>query len=149
MSLIVSDTSPLHYLALIGEVHILPTLYGHIIIPQKVYDEMRQPNTPAAVKAVVASLPSWIEVRTITTPIPATLAHLDIGEQEAITLAMELQADVLLIDETKGRTAAKLHGLKILGILGLLYDAADANLSDLKNAFDKLKRTNFRATDAL
>jgi hypothetical protein len=49
------------------------------------------------------------------------LSQLDSGEQEAITLALELQADALLIDELKGRKAAKQHGLKIVGVLGVLF----------------------------
>lgn len=149
MALIVSDTSPLHYLARIGELHVLPVLYGRVIIPQKVFDELQQPSTPTAVKTIATSLPSWLEVRAITTPIDASLSHLDQGEQEAITLALEIQADTLLIDETKGRDAAELCGLGIIGTLGVLYSAADTGLCDLKKAFDNLKQTNFRATDAL
>jgi uncharacterized protein len=149
MTLIVSDASPIHYLALIGEVHVLHSLYGHIIIPQKVFDELVQPNTPQAVKLFASSLPSWVEIRTISTSIPSSLSHLDRGEQESITLAIEIQADILLIDETKGRNAAKVHGIKVIGALGVLYDAAVAGLCDLSNAFDKLRQTNFRATDAL
>lgn len=149
MALIVSDTSPLHYLALIEEIHVLPALYGHIIIPQKVFDELRMPKTPQAVKEVVMPLPPWLEVRLTTTPINATLSHLDRGEQEAITLALEIQADTILIDETKGRKAAKLHGLKIIGILGVLLDAAQAGLSDFEIACEKLKQTNFRASENL
>jgi predicted nucleic acid-binding protein len=149
MTLIVSDASPLHYLARIGEVHILPALYGRIIIPQKVFDELQQPSTPVAVKTFVSSLPSWLEIRAVTTQIDASLSHLDRGEQEAITLALEIQAEALLIDETKGRDAAELHGLRIIGTLGVLYSAADIGLCDLKKAFTNLKQTNFRATDAL
>lgn len=149
MTLIVSDASPLHYLALIGEVHILPVLYGHVVIPQKVFDELQQPSTPAAVKMFAASPPHWLEIRTVTTPIDVSLSHLDRGEQEAITLALEIQAEALLIDETKGRDAAELCGLNIIGTLGVLYSAADAGLCNLKKAFDDLKKTNFRATDAL
>jgi predicted nucleic acid-binding protein len=109
MTLIVSDASPLHYLARIGEVHILPALYGRIIIPQKVFNELQQPSTHVVVKTFVSSLPPWLEIRAVTTPIDASLSHLDRGEQEAITLALEIQAEVLLIDETKGRDAAELR----------------------------------------
>ena len=50
-------------------------------------------------KAFVSSSPSWLEVQAVTTPIDSILSHLDRGEQEAITLALEIQADILLIDE--------------------------------------------------
>lgn len=149
MTIVVSDASPLHYLARIGEAHILPALFGRVVIPQKVFSELQQPKTPSAVKAFAASIPSWIEVQAVTTPIDASLSHLDQGEQEAITLALEIRAEALLIDETKGRDAAELCGLEIIGTLGVLYSAADAGLCDLKKAFDNLKKTNFRATDGL
>ena len=149
MTLIVSDTSPLHYLALIGEIQILPALYGRIIIPEKVFDELQQPHTPVIIKTLISALPSWLEVRSITTSIDASLSHLDRGEQEAITLAIELQADELLIDESNGRDAAEACGLKIIGTLGVLYDAAGDGLCDLEQAFEKLKQTNFRATEHL
>jgi len=149
MSIIVSDTSPIHYFALIGETDLLLTLYGSVIIPQEVSKELQKPNTPPDVKAFARSRPTWLEIRTISTPIDARLAHLDKGEQEAITLAIELQAGILLIDETRGRDAAELLGLEIIGTLGVLYDAAIAGLCDLQNVFDKLQRTNFRATAKL
>ena len=149
MALIVSDTSPIHYLALIEETHILPALFGRVIIPQKVFEELQQPKTPQVVKDLAASRPSWLEIRAISIPIASALSHLDRGEQEAITLALEIQADTLLIDETKGRRAAKLHGLKIIGILGVLFAAAQAGLCELEDAYDKLKQTNFRASENL
>jgi uncharacterized protein len=77
------------------------------------------------VKTFVSSLPSWLEIRAVTTPIDASLSHLDQGEQEAITLALEIPAEALLINETKGRDAAELRGLRIIGTLGVLYSAAD------------------------
>lgn len=149
MAIIVSDTSPLHYLALIDETHILPELFGRVIIPQQVFDELQQPNTPDAVKAFAKSLPTWLEVRSIQIPIDSSLFHLDKGEQEAITLAIEIQADALLIDETKGRRAAKLHGLRVVGVLGVLLDASLAGICELETAFDKLRQTNFRASESL
>lgn len=149
MTLIVSDASPLHYLALIQEAHILPLLFGRVIIPQKVFDELQQPNTPGAVKAFATSLPSWLEIQTITTPIDASLSHLDRGEQEAITLAIEIHAETLLIDETKGRRAAKSHGLKTIGTLAILLDGAAAGHCNLEKSFEKLRQTNFRATETL
>lgn len=149
MAIIVSDTSPLHYLALVDETHILPELFGRVIIPQQVFDELQQPNTPDVVKAFATSRPAWLEVRSIQMPIDGSLTYLDKGEQEAITLAIEIQADALLIDETEGRGAAKLHSLRVVGVLGVLLDAALAGICELETAFDKLKQTNFRASDRL
>ena len=149
MPLIISDASPIHYLALIGETQILPALYAKVIIPQKVYDEIRQPQTPAIVRSFANALPAWVEVRAISSPIDESLLTLDREEQEAITLALEMKADALLIDESKGRDAARLHGLRIIGTMRVLYDAAGVGLCDLEKAFEKLRQTNFRASAAL
>ena len=149
MALIVSDASPIHYLALIGKTDLLLALFGHLAIPQEVFDELQKPGTPDDVKAFAISRPVWLEVRAISTPIDASLTHLDQGEQEAITLALESQATALLIDETKGRRAATRHGLKVVGTLGVLLDAALNGLGDLEGDINKLRQTNFHATEAL
>jgi predicted nucleic acid-binding protein len=60
--MVVSDTSPLNYLILIGQINILPTLYGRVIISQSVYEKLGAPETPEAVREWKANLPSWIEV---------------------------------------------------------------------------------------
>jgi predicted nucleic acid-binding protein len=149
MTVIISDASPLHYLAIIGEIDLLPKLYGQVIIPQKVQEELKRLRTPEVVKAFISSSPSWLEVRSISTPIDSSLAELDPGEQEAITLALEIGAHALLIDDIDGRDAARLLGLRIIGTLGILYDAAGQGFCDLENAFDRLQQTNFRASKKL
>ncbi|MGH9841745.1 MAG: DUF3368 domain-containing protein [Blastocatellia bacterium] len=149
MTLIISDASPLHYLALIGQAHILPALYGRVIVPLRVFDELQRPNTPETVKAFVQSRPAWLEIQSISTRIDESLLHLDRGEQEAITLAIEIKADTLLIDETKGRRAAKERGLITVGTLAALLEAARADLCNLEDSFILLKQTNFRATEKL
>jgi len=61
MPVVISDASPIHYLALIEETQILQALYGSVIIPRKVFDEIRKPNTPAIVKSFADALPAWVE----------------------------------------------------------------------------------------
>lgn len=84
MALIVSDASPIHYLALIGETDLNLALFGYLVIPQEVFDELQKPETPDDVKAFAISRPAWLEMHAVSTPIDASLAHLDKGEQEAI-----------------------------------------------------------------
>jgi len=79
----------------------------------------------------VATHPEWLEVRTVSVPLDASLAFLDVGEREAIHLATELEADALIIDEPAGREAAKQQGLRVIGTLRVLYDAAEAGLCNL------------------
>jgi len=77
------------------------------------------------------------------------LAHLDIGEREAITLALELGADLILIDERDGREAALACGLRVAGTLRVLADAAAIDAVDLAQAFAALRSTSFRADPRL
>ncbi|MCL2646222.1 MAG: hypothetical protein FWD61_04345 [Phycisphaerales bacterium] len=88
--------------------------------------------------------PAWLDVRrpTITVGMPA----LDKGELAAITLAMELHADRLLIDEQMGRQIAQRNGIAVTGILAVIRDAAVAGLIDIQEVLPRLKRTSFRAS---
>ncbi|MBV9305512.1 MAG: DUF3368 domain-containing protein [Acidobacteriaceae bacterium] len=72
------------------------------------------------------------------------LAGLGAGEAEAIILAAELDADLLLMDDRRGVAAALRRGLIVTGTMSLLARAAQRGILDLADAFDKLKRTNFR-----
>ena len=60
--MLVSDTSPINYLVLIGQINVLPTLYGRVLIPQSVYEELGALEAPETVREWRANLPSWIEV---------------------------------------------------------------------------------------
>jgi predicted nucleic acid-binding protein len=69
---------------------------------------------------------------------------LDAGEEAAIALAIELHADLLLMDDEEGVIAARGKGLEVTGTLGLLGRAAERHFPNLAEAFDRLKHTNFR-----
>ncbi len=71
------------------------------------------------------------------------IADLHAGEAAAISLARELRADRLIIDESPGRAAARQRGIPIIGTVGVLELAADAGLIDLERAFEAVKRTDF------
>jgi predicted nucleic acid-binding protein len=145
MSVIISNTMPINYLVLIDHVAILHHLYTHVIIPQAVFEEFQDEGTPAKVKEWVGSHPEWLEVRTVSVPLDSSLTLIDVGEREAIYLAKEIRADALIIDEPDGREAAKRQGLRVIGTLRVLYDAAEAGLCDLRHAYERLQQTTFRA----
>ncbi len=63
--IVVSDTSPLNYLILIDYQDVLPTLFGQIIIPQAVINELQHTKTPNKIKSWIAAKPVWLEVRTV------------------------------------------------------------------------------------
>jgi predicted nucleic acid-binding protein len=141
--IVVADATPLHYLALIASTPILPVLFGHILIPHAVAEELQHPQTPAEVRAWLASPPPWLEIRHVGHAPATTLAHLDPGEQEAILLAQELQADLLLMDDWQGRQEAHRRALIVTGTLGVLERAAEQELLDLPTALTRLQATNF------
>lgn len=147
--IVVSNTSPLCYLVLIGHAEVLPKLYGSIATTQTVVSELRHPDAPPPVRAWAATPPDWLKVHDDQLSADVTLAKLDAGERTTLLLAVNLRADVVLLDEMAARALATQRGLKIAGTLGVLRDAAQAGLVKLPEALDALRQTNFRASPEL
>jgi predicted nucleic acid-binding protein len=145
--IVVSDTSPLDYLILIQQDHVLPALFGRVIAPPAVMAELQHPATPPAVRAWTANPPTWLEVRQPTTVSSTT--RIGPGEAEAISLARELRADALLMDERKGLAIAQKMGLFVTGTLGVLEIAAEKGLTRLPDAIAALRLTSFRVSESL
>ena len=142
MSVVVSDTSPLHYLILCDAENALPKLFRQVIIPPTVFHELQQPNTPSPVRQWAAKLPEWVSVQS---PKAMNLKlDIDAGELEAICLAQEIHADAVLMDDRAGRNAAVQCGLAVVGTIGLLEQAAARGLVELPDALAKLRQTNAR-----
>ena len=146
---IVSNTSPLCYLALIGHAEILPKLCGNVHITQKVLDELRHPDAPPSVRDWATTPPDWLRIHSDPEEPDQTLAALGPGERTALRLAEQLRSDVLLLDEAAARAFAVQRGLKVSGTLGVLCDGAQAGLLKLTAALDLLRKTNFRASPEL
>jgi predicted nucleic acid-binding protein len=142
--LVIADTSPIDYLLLIGHIDILPALFGKVILPAAVWDELKHPKAPLVVRTWVAAPPLWVDVRPSSRFQDASLEALDAGEGAAIALAIELHADLLLMDDEEGVIAARGKGLEVTGTLGVLSRAAQRHLLNLADAFERVKHTNFR-----
>lgn len=121
---VVSNTSPLSNLAIIGRLDLLKQRYGVVRIPPAVADELSRLSHVAGQACIAAALTEgWLVVENLlTTPLPHPF-RLDPGEREAIALALALRADVLLMDEKRGRDAARQAGLTVAGVLGELLHA--------------------------
>lgn len=145
MLAIVTDTAPLHYLILIEAAEILAQLYGSVLIPPAVQEELSHPAAPDVVRAWIAHRPSWLEVVSVSVPADSALLQLDAGERAAISLAFEKHAALLLMDDRDGVKVARLKGLEVVGTLGVLDQAAARGLIDLETMFDRLQKTTFRA----
>ncbi|MEZ8217904.1 hypothetical protein B0813_001441 [Candidatus Fervidibacteria bacterium JGI MDM2 SSWTFF-3-K9] len=135
---VVSNFTPLISFHQLGMLDLLRRLFGQIVIPPAVQFEtfVRRP------------MPDWVVVQALSQPIPELLqkSGLGDGEKEAITLALEINADLLLIDEWAGRKVAKQLGLKITGTLGLLLTSKQRGLiSEVKPFVEQLLQLGFYA----
>ncbi len=151
--IVISDTSVFTNLAAIGHLHLLQQLYNRIFIPTAVYQELTvDPPVPGTIEVRTFQ---WLEVcsvsdRTLVEQLQNT-AQLDPGESEAIALALEINADLLLIDERRGRTEANRLGIRITGLLGVLVEAKQRSLiPTVRPLMDDLIATSeFRVSQAL
>lgn len=149
--IVVSDTTALTHLAKINLLHVLQSLYQEILIPDAVHRELSQVN-PQQVGALQVLNAKWIKVRPVndTLLVDRLRVTLDAGESEAIALAIELHADVLIIDEVKGRAVARQLVKKIIGMGGILIEAKKAGIIHaVKPHLIALKQTDFRLADNL
>lgn len=130
--IVISDASPLIALASVRQLDLLRALYGKVVIPPAVYDEITAAY-PAAPGAGDVRNAEWIQVRLADNHrlIEALSLELDTGEAEAIGLAVELNADLLLIDERRGRIVATRLGRRVVGVLGILIEAKAAGILPL------------------
>ncbi len=145
--IVVSDTSPLNYLVLIGAEHVLPVLFGQVIAPPIVLSEMQRPKAPVQVQSWANSPPKWLEIRT-PKAVPQ-IGALGPGELAAIALAQELNAAAILIDERDGTKVAQRLGLTPTGTLTILGLAAEQGLLSLPAAIADLRGTTFRGPKKL
>ncbi len=139
---VVSDSSPLITLAKIGLLELLPRLYARISITPQVYREVVVDGAGLAGSAEIA-VSNWIDVRAIGRP--EDLAGLQdgfgigAGEASAIILAVDVLADLVLIDEIRARRAARSRGFAVLGCVGVLEDAYGSGLlTDLRHAYQSV-----------
>ncbi|BAY75894.1 hypothetical protein NIES25_23430 [Nostoc linckia NIES-25] len=146
---VVCDTSPLCYLILIDCVEVLPQLFSRVTIPNAVCTELLAEGSYTQVQNWIARPPSWLEIQTTTPVLPNLSSKLGIGEQEAISLAVQLNAALIILDDMDARQAAIAHGLNITGLLGVLYRAGTQDIIDFPDAISRLQLTTFRASSNL
>ena len=150
-SLIVSDASPLIHLAAINKLELVPKLVGSVVLPPAVFDEITAQGSekPGAMGVREAA---WVEVIACrdTELLARFMAELDAGEAEALTLAVELKADAVLMDERLGRSVASRENIKTIGLLGLLIEAKTGGLIQLVTPeMDALRRSGFYIANSI
>ena len=129
------DMGPLHYLVLIGCDHILPRIFDRVITARVVVErEMADSQTPEPVRRWAASPPRWLEVlepqQVEDIPSLGKPGVRGDGDRAVISLARELAADVLIMDDRKARREAKKRGIPSVWMLDVLDEAAERGIID-------------------
>jgi predicted nucleic acid-binding protein len=153
VSAVVSDSSPLNYLALLSDFDLLREIYGNLVIPPAVYYEVieRGSNYPVG-KAVGAALGTWISVAEAPDAdqvIALRREHrLDQGEGEAILVAERLGKPPLLMDERRGVRCARQKGMTVIRTRLIYADAKILGLiGSVREKLDELRTRGFRLSD--
>lgn len=122
---VVSNTSPLSNLAIIGQLELVREQLGNLLIPPAVRSELGRNPHPGARDSLEAAIRGgWIQVTPLRGPISTSLvSSLDIGEAEALALALEVKASLVLLDESAAHRRAQQLGLAFTGALGILRRA--------------------------
>ncbi len=144
--IVVADSSPLNYLIRLGHPNVLHKIYGRVLVPRAVLIEMQHPEAPTEVRVWASAPPPWLEERLVERLDESLAAELGAGEREAITLALEVRADVLLIDERAGRKEAEERHIKVAGTLAVLLQASLRGYFELPEVIRQLRQYGFRVS---
>jgi predicted nucleic acid-binding protein len=144
----VSNSTPLIALSKIGCFNLLNEYFSEITIPEAVYREVvvAGKDLHGAKEVSESGLVSVKKVQNHLA-VKALEVFLDKGEAEAIILANESHAGLLLMDDAEGRRIAQTMGIRITGTVGILLLAARAKKIDLETALDHLLAAGFRLSD--
>lgn len=139
MMIVIADTSPIISLLKIDRLDLLSELFGLIFIPDAVYNELTQ-NEKYRIEAKLIIHSDFIKNKKISNTQAVNILQnvmlLDNGESEAIILFDELKAQLLLIDERRGREIAEKLNIPISGTIGILIKAFEKNLLTRQEIFE-------------
>ena len=137
---VAANTTPIIALALINRLDLLQRLYGEVVIPPAVWDEVLA-GGPVGIGSAEVQGATWLRVVSLQDQRRADLlADLDRGEAEVIALAQELDAGLVIIDERLARRHAERLGMTLTGTLGVLLRAKERGLvSSVTPLVDQLR----------
>lgn len=153
--IVVSDTTPIISLLKVNKLDLLEKLFSNVLVPLKVYDELVSNKTFSNERLVLAKC-NYIKVLEVKDKIALKQIEeksgLDQGESEALQLYKEQNADLLIVDEHKGRAVAKSMAIKHIGTIGILMQAFDTKLlkaNEVKECLDIMLESSIRLDKSL
>ena len=153
--IVVSDATPIISLLKIDQLHLLHGLFQEVFIPQAVYDELTLNPVfeKEAMQIKECSFITKVEVgEESSVNLFQRVTGLDRGESEAIIYTDSIGADLILMDEIKGRKIAVQVGLRVMGTLGILLEAYEQGLiskEEIFSSLDILKNSGRYISEAL
>jgi predicted nucleic acid-binding protein len=149
--IVVTNSGPLIALARIGRLELLHALFGKLCVPPAVREEVVASGhgRPGAKEIGAAD---WVETVHVRDRTAVQLLHdrLAMGESQALVLAIEMKADLLLMDEARGRRIAEARGLNVSGTIGVLVAAKRRRLIPaVTPVLDQLLAAGFRMSEDL
>ncbi len=147
--MIVCDTSPLICLAALDKIELLDIFYPEWCVPEAVFHESTVDQMPFSSK-LRTTLQDHLKIASGRDKVSLYEIYVDRGEAEVIALAEEVNAELILMDDKKGRRFAELKGFKVLGTVGLLIKAKQRGvLDELKPSLDRLMSSGIRISNQL
>lgn len=149
--MIILNTSPvIHLTAALGDLKLLPSLYGRVLVPREVHQELEAGAHLDAAGPRLRAVPG-VEIVTLSGGISRLLTgELDTGEAAVVQLALDLPTATVVLDDLKARRVARRSGIAVTGSLGVLLDAKRAGkLDSVTEAVERLRRHGAWLSDAL
>jgi len=136
--IVIADTSCFILLDNINELDLLRIMFDHVVTTDIIANEFGLP------------LPEWVQIRKVKDINFLVTLDVDAGEASAITLAIESEPSLLILDDNKGRNLARKLNLNFTGTLGLFLKAKQTGIiPDVKALLNKVQQTNFRYSEAV
>jgi predicted nucleic acid-binding protein len=150
--LVVADAGPIIALSSVDLLELLPKLFETIVVPREVHDEVvgRGAGLPGSRELAAAKWAAIQDVPPDDSLLTSLRETLDAGEAAALAFAAHARADLILIDELRGRQTARKMGLAIKDTLGVLVSAKRSGLIDaICPVLDALVARDFWLADDL
>lgn len=143
--LVISNTTPIISLALVGRLDLLEKLYGNVLVPPAVVAEVLA-GGQFGIGVLEFQQATWFLQTPLADPRRADLlVDLDRGEAEVIALAQEINADLVILDERLGRRHAQRLGLEITGTLGVILKGKQLGfVLEVKSLIERLQKGGIR-----